>query len=48
MRFRSGMTRSEQADLILANTGMWLFVGLRVSEGMTSELRSLGSTAPII
>jgi hypothetical protein len=31
----------DEANRDLANTGTWLFVGLRVSEGKTSEIHSL-------
>jgi hypothetical protein len=37
VRSRSGIIRSDEANRDLANTGTWLFVGLRVSEGKTSE-----------
>jgi hypothetical protein len=43
VRFRSGIIRSDEANRDLANTGTWLFVGLRVSEGKTSEIDSLAA-----
>jgi hypothetical protein len=43
VRLRSGIIRSDEVNRDLANTGTWLFVGLRVSEGKTSEIDSLGA-----
>jgi hypothetical protein len=37
VKSRSGIIRSDQANHDLANTETWLFVGLRDSEGRTSE-----------
>ena len=39
MRSRSGIIRSDEANRDLANTGTWLFVGLRVSEDKTTVLQ---------
>ena len=41
MRSRSGIIRSNEANRDLANTGTWLFVGLRVSEDKTSKIHVL-------
>jgi len=38
----------DEANRDLAITGTWLFVGLRVSEGKTSEIHSLGAPTPTI
>ena len=35
----------DEANRDLANTETWLFVGLRVSEGKTSEIHSLAAPA---
>ena len=42
VRSRSGIIRSDEANRDLANTGTW-FVGLRVSEGKTSEIHCLAA-----
>jgi len=39
VRCRSGIIRSDEANRDLANTGAWLFVGLRVSEDKTTVLQ---------
>jgi hypothetical protein len=43
VRSRSGIILRDEANGDLANTGTWLFVGLRVSEGKTSEIHSLAA-----
>src|SRR5262249_48197138 len=43
VRSRSGIIRSDEANRDLENTGAWLFVGSRVSEGKTSEIYSLAA-----
>ena len=45
MRSRFGIIRSAEANRDLANTGTWLFRGLKISEDKTSEIHRLAAPA---